>query len=172
MQARIHSVAAPPELGTSWIDWAGGHETELKKRLAARRLGARQLLHLDYHPLNVMTDGKQVTAVLDWANACAGDPRADVARTLTILRLNAERAEMRAPLARVMARSLEFGWRRGYRQVADSLGDLNIFYAWAGAAMETDLLPGLDRPGRLTRRQLARIRAWTEHWKQRVGIQG
>ncbi len=171
MQARIHSVSAPAELGdaTSWIDWAGENEPELKKRLAARRLGARQLLHLDYHPLNVMTDGKRVTVVLDWANACAGDPRADVARTLTILRLNAERAEMPAPLARVMTRSLELGWRRGYRQVAGSLGDLDIFYAWAGASMETDLLlPGLDQPGRLTRWQLARIRAWTQHWKQRV----
>src|SRR5438132_39917 len=41
------------------------------------------LLHLDYHLLNVMTDRSRVTGVLDWTNARAGDPRADLARTFT-----------------------------------------------------------------------------------------
>jgi aminoglycoside phosphotransferase (APT) family kinase protein len=37
-----------------------------------------RLLHLDFHPLNVMV-GPQGPIVIDWANACRGDPDVDVA---------------------------------------------------------------------------------------------
>ena len=44
------------------------------------------LLHLDYHPLNVLGEAGAISGVLDWTNADGGDPRADVARTGAILR--------------------------------------------------------------------------------------
>ena len=37
-----------------------------------------RLLHLDLHPLNVMMSAKG-PVVIDWANACRGDPNVDVA---------------------------------------------------------------------------------------------
>jgi aminoglycoside phosphotransferase (APT) family kinase protein len=37
-----------------------------------------RLLHLDFHPLNVMV-GPQGPVVIDWANACRGNPDVDVA---------------------------------------------------------------------------------------------
>jgi aminoglycoside phosphotransferase len=70
-QAMIHAVAAPPGLR------------------ARGPVAGTALLHLDYHPLNVLTDGERITAVLDWTNAAAGDPRTDLARTFSILRLEA-----------------------------------------------------------------------------------
>jgi Phosphotransferase enzyme family len=49
---------------------------------------SKRLLHLDLHPLNILMDEEdRVTAVLDWANAGAGDPSLDRARTATILYL-------------------------------------------------------------------------------------
>jgi hypothetical protein len=52
-------------------------------------LGATRLLHLDLHPFNVLVDaGDEVSGVLDWANAAAGDPMLDRARTLSILTLD------------------------------------------------------------------------------------
>jgi aminoglycoside phosphotransferase (APT) family kinase protein len=124
MQARIHAVRAPA-LGSAsdadWIAWAGPDEPGLQAIL--RRTASKNctLLHLDYHPLNVLTDGTQITAVLDWANARSGDARADVARTYTILAVQ-PLGPGRQPLAlgalrHLLARS----WRRGYEEVAGPL---------------------------------------------------
>lgn len=79
---------------------------------------------LCYHPRNVLTDGRRLTAVLDWTNARLGDPRADVARTFTILRLHPRPPAPAAPLAALEAlimHALLAGWQRGYRQVAGDL---------------------------------------------------
>lgn len=92
MQARIHALRAPEVLHRdperSWIDWIGPGEESLKERLHAVAGRADRLLHLDYHPLNVMADGARITGVLDWTNARVGDPRADRARTFAILRVS------------------------------------------------------------------------------------
>jgi aminoglycoside phosphotransferase (APT) family kinase protein len=51
--------------------------------------GARRLLHLDLHPFNVLVDDDgEPTGVIDWANAAAGDPELDRARTWSILTLD------------------------------------------------------------------------------------
>src|SRR5262245_33005508 len=39
----------------------------------------RRLIHRDYHFDNVLTDGRRVTGVVDWANAAYGDPLYDAA---------------------------------------------------------------------------------------------
>jgi Ser/Thr protein kinase RdoA (MazF antagonist) len=51
--------------------------------------GRRRLLHLDLHPFNVLVhDDGEPTAVIDWANAAAGDPELDRARTWSLLTLD------------------------------------------------------------------------------------
>ena len=116
-----------------------------------------------------MTDGRRITGVLDWTNARAGDPRADYARTLTILRLDAGTAST-SGLA--VLRVFEAGWRWGYRRVAGRLTDMEPYYAWAGAVMLRDRGPRPDRPGGMAPRELARVRAWTEHRKERARCGG
>jgi aminoglycoside phosphotransferase (APT) family kinase protein len=51
------------------------------------QIGRPVLCHGDFHPQNLLVDGKAVTAVLDWPNAVIGDPAADVAATRLILAL-------------------------------------------------------------------------------------
>jgi Phosphotransferase enzyme family len=48
-----------------------------------------RLLHLDLHPFNLLvSDDGELTGVLDWANAAAGQPDLDRARTWSILTLD------------------------------------------------------------------------------------
>jgi aminoglycoside phosphotransferase (APT) family kinase protein len=88
MQARMHQITAQPfehEASTDWITWYQVADAELAATLRRYATQEPYLLHLDYHPLNVMVDHTRVSGVLDWANVRIGDPRADVARTYTIL---------------------------------------------------------------------------------------
>jgi aminoglycoside phosphotransferase (APT) family kinase protein len=147
LQRRMHRVAAPRGLRADWIDWPRGCEPRLAERLR-ERAGAHRLLHLDYHPLNVLAEHGHITAIIDWTNAHAGDPRADVARTLTILRLMAPQ--------RLMAQVFELGWRAGYGPFGP---DMPLFYAWAGGAMLHDLA------GRLSDAELEPVRRWTARWQ-------
>jgi len=47
------------------------------------------LCHGDFHPRNVLGEASQ-PIVIDWPNACCGDPAADVCRSYVILKLHAE----------------------------------------------------------------------------------
>ncbi len=147
LQRRIHTVQAPSGLRQDWIDWPRGCEPRLADRLRGLNLERTRLLHLDYHPLNVLAQHGRLSAVIDWTNAHAGDPRADLARTLSILRL----AAPSSPAARVF----EVAWRLGYGAFGS---DMAAFYAWAGGAMLDDLA------GRDVGIDLERVRRWTERW--------
>src|SRR5207253_1308982 len=116
--------------------------------------------------LNVMTDGRQITAVLDWANARVGDPRADAARSYSILAI--EPSWPRQPHITIFRQVLARAWRCGYEQAAGPLGDMALFYAWAGAVMLRDLAPRAARSNWGTR--LDRVRRWAIGWKRRAGI--
>ena len=48
-------------------------------RLAAHCPEERALLHNDYWYENILADGQCITGVIDWGNACYGDPLYDVA---------------------------------------------------------------------------------------------
>jgi aminoglycoside phosphotransferase (APT) family kinase protein len=153
--------------GVSWIDRIGTQEAALRARLQSPEPKRAVLLHLDYHPLNVLTDGKRITGVLDWANTCAGDPRIDLARTRTILRLDMGRpgrpGALSAPLEPLWL-AFERAWWEGYRAAAGSAEDMALFYAAAGALMERDLAH------RYTPRQLSGVQRWTRRWKERAGV--
>ena len=49
--------------------------------------GARAICHGDFHPQNLLFDGREITAVLDWPNVLVADPAYDVAATRVILEL-------------------------------------------------------------------------------------
>lgn len=173
MQAAIHALPVPPPLldhPVPWRAWAGP-DAALDACLHAVAPRADVLLHLDYHPLNVMVDGGRIAAVLDWANARPGDPRADLARTAGILRFAPPASGVLTLAARATLRLFEVGWRHGYRQAAGPIGGMAPFYAWAGAVMARDLASRLGRPDLpwLTPDYLARVERWTAAWRARAG---
>ena len=171
IQAQIHQIrsAAPWQQRPDWIGWAGSEEHRLHAALEHLAQPVPALLHLDYHPLNVLADGRQITAVLDWANTRVGDPRADVARTYTILMVEPYMPG-RQPLAvSLMRRILAWSWRRGYEQIGGKWSDMAWFYVWAGAVMVRDLAPRVSNPQSWWQpRHLAQIQAWTTTWRQRA----
>jgi phosphotransferase family enzyme len=173
VQARINRLAAPAGLRSweaAWRNWLGDGERALLERVRAVSR-AERLLHLDYHPLNVMAERGRVSGVLDWANAAAGDPRLDAARTIAILRLAPAPPGAPPRLTALLRRLLELGWRRGYRRPLGPTADLAPFHAAVGAMMVADLAPKLGRPGVwLTQADLERIRRWAELWKRRSGL--
>jgi len=54
-------------------------------RAGAFRVAPPSVLHLDYHPLNVLVRGVRVTGVIDWVNTDVGDRCLDTAMTAAIL---------------------------------------------------------------------------------------
>lgn len=80
--------------------------TEQEKAAAVARISRMpdgdSILHLDYHPDNIMSDGKTAT-IIDWMTAARGVPAADVAATLYLL----NEGEMIPGLNKVLALVLE-----------------------------------------------------------------
>ncbi|MBA2521397.1 MAG: phosphotransferase [Chloroflexia bacterium] len=174
--AAIHALPAPAALAgatASWIEWASP-DAALHARLLDLTGRRQSLLHLDYHPLNVLVDGQRVTAVLDWANARSGDPRADLARTISLLSLAPVAPELPPAAWAATRRALITGTRAGYRSVAGPPRQMAPFLAWAGLVMERDLAPRLGRLDLpwLTAAYLDRVRAWTAAWRARAGLGG
>lgn len=172
-QAQVHQINAPPAFQTDdWINWAGPLAETLRPKLERLDLQANRLIHLDYHPRNILIQEGKVSAILDWANAGAGDPRADLARSIAILRLAPRPGPaILSPLVIVILRLLEAGWRRGYVEQAGPTGPLAPFYTWAGAATVRDLAPKVGQPGiPLSKSDLERMERWTDEWARRAGI--
>jgi aminoglycoside phosphotransferase (APT) family kinase protein len=159
IHARIHNVPV---------------DANLMRLLPAIEIGnrPRSILHMDFHPLNVMSEGRGITGVLDWAKVALGDPRVDLARTVTLLRLAPTPPGSPTPLMRSLRAILELAWRTGYRRLdrPDAFRGMNPFYVWAGEWMERDLRPKLGKPGVwLKPDDLARISSWTLARRQRQG---
>jgi aminoglycoside phosphotransferase (APT) family kinase protein len=172
-QAAVHAMPPPAALlahSTPWIAWANPDDA-LRNCLHAAARGPDVLLHLDFHPMNVLIADCRVSGVLDWANARAGDPRADLARTASILRFTPLDPRVPWPLENLVRRAFLAGWRRGYREVAGPVGGMAPFYAWAGEVMIRDLTPRLGRPDLLwlDRQFLERVRQWADGWRERAG---
>jgi aminoglycoside phosphotransferase (APT) family kinase protein len=92
------------------------------------------LLHLDFHPDNILMHGGRCAAVLDWGDADVGDRHADAATTLFIVAtapVDAATAwdRLLLPLGRLLLRCR---YLRGYRRrLPLDRGRLRYFGAWA-----------------------------------------
>ncbi|WP_409288258.1 phosphotransferase family protein [Peribacillus sp. SCS-37] len=156
-QAGIHNIPSV-SCGRRWLEPMDDEERILMESISGEiSPSGGCLLHLDYHPLNVMTDGEGITAILDWANSSAGDWRFDTARTHAILELLGHGMMEAKVLDPFIA-----GWKMGYLEAAGTTaGDNPLFYVWSGARLSNDLGPALP-PG-----VPLQIEAWT-----RLHLQG
>jgi aminoglycoside phosphotransferase (APT) family kinase protein len=137
--AELHRIDNAPELITNrrWIDWAGDRAVELEPLL--RGYPATSLLHLDFHPQNlIMNESVQLT-VLDWANVRVGPPAADLARTLTILELIINAVPDVTDAGRQIVGRFRAGLLDGYRTAGGDPEVPDPMYAWAIAVQLDDL---------------------------------
>lgn len=165
MQAAVHRLNAPPDFDPdAWIRWAG--DPELEPYLRRLPVGRLVLLHLDFHPNNILFDADGLSGVLDWTNARAGDPRADVARTYTILRLDPVMPDPPPELPQ-LRRQFARQWLQGYRAAGGIVEGMTPFFAWAGALMLRDLAPRIGTTW-MQDFHLEPIRRWTAYWKRKL----
>jgi aminoglycoside phosphotransferase (APT) family kinase protein len=137
--ATLHAIDdVPPVIAErGWIDWAGDRVDELDPLL--RAVEPRVLVHLDFHPENLIISGSGEITVLDWANVRLGPPQADLARTESILELIMVAVPEVSGSIPVIA-DFGAGLLAGY---ADAGGDPRIpdaFRAWAYAVQLHDLV--------------------------------
>jgi aminoglycoside phosphotransferase (APT) family kinase protein len=152
----------------TWLDWIPTIPADLRTILE-RLSQTPTLLHLDYHPLNLLSDGHQITALIDWTNAYIGDPRADLARTYTLLRIEPFQAGSEPQEFSTLRRVFSRNWLRGYRHVLGSPQDLAPFLAWAGHALVYDRLHRVADPNSWWQEShLDAIRSWTKRWENRA----
>jgi aminoglycoside phosphotransferase (APT) family kinase protein len=162
-QAQLHRATRALGLPASqgWVAWGASDDPALATLLGRLSAGQPSLLHLDYHLFNVLADGRRVSAILDWANAQVGDPRADLARTYSILMVEPWQAGPQPLWLALLRRLLAAAWWRGYRQRAGPVGHMAPFLAWAGAAMVRDLAYRVGDPRSWwTQQHLDAISAW------------
>src|SRR6516164_8975377 len=117
LHARIHSQPArqlgslKAKLATN-IAGIGLLDEPLKQimlgRLADMPEGDR-LCHGDFHPINVLGQNSQ-PMVIDWPDACCGDPAADVCRSYLLLRLHA--ADIAEPYLDAYCRISNVTWEK------------------------------------------------------------
>jgi aminoglycoside phosphotransferase len=128
-QARLHLSGTRDAQPSDWIEFFGPVDEILRDSLRQAQ-ARRTLVHFDYHPWNLVFEEGKISGILDWTNARFGDPRADLARTWTILRL-VYRSGRRHPVRRLAEKLFEQGWWRGYVRVAGPQPQMPLFLAWA-----------------------------------------
>jgi len=166
LQATLNALPAPSEVrSASPLSWQAAQGREALALEGVPGLGKDRLLHLDFHPLNLLTDGRAITGIVDWSNAGAGDPRQDLARSLAILRLDAPNVLEEDPAAAARILAMAEPWRAAYAGAAGPQADMASFLAWAGLRTVRDL-EGKRRPD-----QLARMRGEAERWLREAQAQ-
>lgn len=154
----IHQIAAPPGLvadDRSWISQGGPTLAPLRKQLEAISIQDR-LLHLDFHPRNVLVGDGAVTGVIDWENTAVGPPHADLARSRAILRMLTF-AEVVPPEVLPVVAAFEDGLVEGHRQVVGPDPNPALMRAWGLAMTAADLAGQVGKPGSVVTSEALRL---------------
>lgn len=176
-QAALHRVTPPDALRNDspryWLARAGDEHRALTDALLARGVRTDTLVHQDFHPLNVLVEHSGISGIIDWASAAAGDPRADVALTISILRVAPIPPGPLIMAQRAATRLLEIAWRRGYERTGPTFTneELAPFLAWAGAVMVHEMSPRIATHSEwVSENDLIRLRSWRDYWKQQARL--
>ena len=133
-QRQLHALAAPPEVlpvdALVRAALSGGPASPTSG-------GEARLLHLDWHPSNLLVNSEgELAGVIDWDNAAAGSPMLDVARTYSLLSIDPNLAAL-SPRNRAVLDAFRDGWAEGYGIDLAEVG--SEYRAWAGRLMLADL---------------------------------
>lgn len=171
---RLHTIVAPEGLTAGTAGWIerGGSSLAPIRHLLLTIPDQDRLLHLDYHPLNVLTDGTDITAIIDWENTLEGPPPMDLARTRAILHVAKVSGQLPEEHHGIIDRLVD-GLERGHASIVGPDPHPELSEVWATAMTVDDLAGHLGKPGswvtsefleRLARRRDALIASVTgEH---------
>jgi hypothetical protein len=174
-QAQLHAVTPPPEFvqkaPDDWLKRVPDGYADLVAHASSLNLSTSSFVHMDFHVINLVSDGTAVTGILDWAYSGAGDPRADLART-EITHLAAPAPPGPGRLVLNLGRNLLLGaWRSGYREAAGAIPEYRHLRAWAGATLLAEILPVLGRPGVwATQETVETFQRMIDRWAREAGI--
>lgn len=155
----LHRVTAPDVLdsGDRWLKSGRVTHDLLGSRLS-RMPHTDRLLHLDYHPNNVLIDSGAVTAIIDWENTMSGPPHVDVARTRAIC-LAVTFGGLWPPALTHMLELFEDGLVSGHAEVVGPDPHPQLSAAWGMAMTVDDLANQAKKPGSwVTKEVLGRLR--------------
>ena len=155
-QRQLHQIVGPSELVDVLLD--GDHPFVAGRGMADLPAGDA-LLHLDWHPMNLLVDEElRICGIVDWDNARRGHPLLDLARTHSLLTVEPSLATLPMEV-RALLDELVDGWAEGYGLEAREIPA--ACHAWAGHVMLADLEPRYaDKPAALDG-----LRRWTEGWQ-------
>lgn len=136
-QAEVLAFLGDPDIksGTQW----------LRSHLYMTRYSATPtLIHRDFHPDNLLSDGQRITGVVDWGDLKIGDPAVDVAWTRMILSTEVNTALSETFIRGYMSRhpgideTLPFwdafsGFKRLMQILAYKAGQAERLNMWQGA---------------------------------------
>lgn len=137
LQRRLHVVTAPAAV----LDV---HDPRIRPFAAGRGVAGlpsgRSLLHLDWHPGNLLVDEStgRISGVVDWDNARAGHHLLDLARTRSMLEADPGVVALPAP-ERDLVAAFGAAWATGYGPPAAAVPPGAL--VWAGRVMLADLGP-------------------------------
>lgn len=174
-QAQLHRLTPPAEFMANapgcWLSQVSSGYEDLVEH--ARRLSpsVATLIHLDYHPLNVIVTSRgALSGVIDWAYAAAGDPRADLAVTEAVLMAAPLPPGPTRPVLNLMRRLMIAAWHAGYRAEAGTLPDYRPWLAWGGAMMLGQMALSAGRPQVWgTEEDMSRFRSLVQRWAVAAG---
>lgn len=157
-QQRLHEIVAP--LLVFGVDTEGVHPFDAGREVAGLPQGDR-LLHLDWHPLNLLVDeaSGELSGIVDWDDARRGHPLLDLARTHSVLTMEPSLA-WRPTAVRPHLGAFAEAWAAGYGSEAGAIPGL--CHVWAGRVMLADL-HGRYRD---TPESLDHLRRWTGTWEE------
>jgi hypothetical protein len=144
---RLHDVVAPEPFrrnAAAWVERGGPEVAPIRPLLAAVPHQER-LIHLDYHPKNVLIERGAVSGVIDWENAMAGPPHMDLARTRAILWV-ARLANLLPPERHAAVDEFERGLVAGHTAIAGPDPHPQLSASWGLAMTEADLAGHLGKP--------------------------
>jgi aminoglycoside phosphotransferase (APT) family kinase protein len=170
----MHAVAAPAEFVAKapqdWVSRVAEQYRDLVDHALSLQLSTASLIHMDFHPLNLICDGSTITGIIDWSGASAGDPRADLARTVvTLLAAPVPPGPLR-PVLNLARKLLLRAWRSGYEEVAGPMPDYRPLMGWAGATLLGEIELVIDRPNVWgTEQDIERFRRLVDVWAREAG---
>ncbi len=134
LQARMHAIPPPPELtyasDDEWIMMVGDPALEE----AVRRVASADVFcHFDFHPVNVLSDGRTLTGLIDFSFSGVADRRADLGRTLAILSAAPIPPSPMRPVLEFFRGQFVASWRRGYTEEAGEMPLTPLFETWGAA---------------------------------------